>query len=348
VQGDPNSKIVLRDTWEIPEEVSGSLVGINMTYDGRIIVVTNHGYVIAVSRNFSEHHMVKMHHSKAAKEYTEKTLKTHPGYGWVRNGVAIDDRGGIYIVSKDHMHKVVWTGKSLSIDEKDGAWAEPCLNGWGFGSGATPSLMGFGEEDKFVVITDGEVLMNMVLYWRDKIPEDWKQLPGAPSRRIAGMLPVNMGDPKRTAIQSEQSVVVAGYGALAVNNEPASIPENFPAQGLRLLVGYLGSDPDFTPHGLHKFQWDPEKRMLKEAWANTQVSSPNCVPHVSTASNIIYTVGVRDRKWALEGLDWDNGMSLFHWVVGGERYNTLFAGVHSDQEGRIFYATSFGLVRLVP
>jgi hypothetical protein len=316
-----------------------------MTYDGRLIAVTSHGDIISVSRNFSEHSTVKMRHSEIAKKYAEKTWR---GYDWVRNSIAIDDKGGIYIVSKDHMHKVVWTGERLSIDEEDGAWAEPCLNGWGFGSGATPSLMGFRDEDKFVVITDGEVLMNIVLYWRDEIPEDWEQLPGAPSQRIAGMLPVTMGDPKRTAIQSEQSVVVAGYGALVVNNEPASIPENFPARGLRVLVGLLGSEPDFTPHGLQKFEWDPKRRKLREAWANTQVSSPNCVPHVSTVSKIVYTVGARDRKWTLEGLDWNNGRSVFHWVVGGERYNSHFSGVNLDQEGRIIYGTSFGVVRLEP
>jgi hypothetical protein len=348
VQGDPDSEIVIKDTWELPEEVSGSLVGINMTYDGWLIAVTNHGYVIAVSRELRNHHSVKIRHSKTAKEYSEKIHKIRNGYGWVRNSIAIDDNGGIYIVSKDHIHKVVWTGEKLSKDNEDGAWAEPYLNGWEFGSGSTPSLMGFGDENKFVVITDGEVLMNMVLYWRDDIPEDWKQLQGAPSRRIAGMLPVNMGDPKRTAIQSEQSVVVGGYGALLVNNKPASFPENFPVQSHGLLVGYLGSDPDFTPHGLQKFEWDPETRILKEAWANTRVSSPNCVPHLSSASNIVYTVGVRDGKWALEGLDWKNGRSVFHWVVGGERYNSLFSQVHLDQEGRIIYGTSFGKVRLMP
>jgi len=89
----------------------------------------------------------------------------------------------------------------------------------------TGALMGFGDEDRFVVITDGEELMNLVLYWRDDVPPDWPGIPGAPSRRIAGQLPATIGDPARTAIQSEQSVVVAGYGALVVNNEPASIPD---------------------------------------------------------------------------------------------------------------------------
>jgi hypothetical protein len=89
------------------------------------------------------------------------------------NGFAIDDDGGIYIASQEHMHKVVWTGDGLSIDEDDGAWASPYLNSWGQGTGATPSLMGFGDEDQFVVMPDGENLMNVVLFWRNGIPQDW-------------------------------------------------------------------------------------------------------------------------------------------------------------------------------
>ena len=98
------------------------------------------------------------------------------------------------------MHKVVWTGDALSISSADGAWRAEYLNGWGHGTGATPSLMGFGEEHRFVVITDGEPQMNMLLFWRNEIPGDWKQLPNTPDRRIAGQLPVTLGDASLTAI----------------------------------------------------------------------------------------------------------------------------------------------------
>ena len=67
------------------------------------------------------------------------------------------------------------------------------------------------------------------------------------------------------AIQTEQSITVSGYGAMTVNNEPASVPEGFPAMGQRLLVFFLGHDPAYTPHGLHKYEWDPVDRELREA-----------------------------------------------------------------------------------
>lgn len=247
---DSSSPIVKKAEFQLPAEVTGPVMGLNMTYDGWLIIATEHGYVAAVKRDFSEVHTVRMRHSEGAQEKA-----TGPaGKGWVRNGFAIDDEGGIYIASQEHMHKVVWTGDRLSIDEADGAWTAPYLNGWGQGTGATPSLMGFGEEDQFVVITDGEDLMNVVLFWRNAIPGDWQAPPGAPDRRIAGMLPANMGDSNLAALQSEQSVIVEGYGALVVNNTPRNIPWYLPERASTLMISMLGSNPDYQPYGIQKFQ----------------------------------------------------------------------------------------------
>jgi hypothetical protein len=154
-----------------------------------------------------------------------------------------------------------------------------------------------------------------------------------------------MGDDAIVAIQSEQSVVVGGYGALVVNNEPASTPVDFPAAGSRVLVGHAGADPAFTPHGLQKFEWDPENQRFEEAWVTTEVSSANAVPLVSVPSGLVYTVGARDGDWTLEAVDWADGTSAFHWVTGSSRYNSLFSGMNLDQAGRIVHTTAYGIVR---
>jgi len=52
-----------------------------------------------------------MAHGNPAQRQTGPT-----GKGWVRNAFTIDEQGGIYIASRDHMHKVVWTGGNLSTD----------------------------------------------------------------------------------------------------------------------------------------------------------------------------------------------------------------------------------------
>ena len=190
--------------------------------------------------------------------------------------------------------------------------------------------------------------MNVVLFWRDEIPDGWEQLPGTPSRRIAGQLPALIGDPDRASIQTEQSVVTAGYGALVVNNDPASAPEGWSAVGNRVLVSYAGADPAFSPKGVQKFEWDPESRTFGEAWANTEVGSANAVPIVSADLRHVYTVGARRGQWTLEAIDFQSGESAFHWVTGSNRYNTLFSGMNLDQQGRIVHTTVFGIVRYDP
>ncbi len=66
------------------------------------------------------------------------------------------------------------------------AWSAPYNAGsevseirLGEGSGSTPTLMGTGRgQDKFVVITDGQDLMHLDLFWRNGVPNDWKGLGG--------------------------------------------------------------------------------------------------------------------------------------------------------------------------
>ncbi len=341
---DPASPIVEKAVFRMPSEVTGLTVGMNMTFDGWLIVPTEHGYVIAISRDLKEHRVIRLRHSEGAEERATGST----GYGWVRNGVAIDENGGLYIASQAHMHKVVWTGDRLSTDAADGAWTAGYLNGWGHGTGATPSLMGFGDEDRFVVITDGEPLMNVVLFWRAAIPDDWEMLSGAPDRRIAGMLPADMGDSELKEIQSEQSVVVAGYGALVVNNVPRNVPWYLPSRAATLLISYLGSEPRYQPYGVQKFAWDPDSRSLRRAWVNRDVSSPSCVPIASYSSDRVYLIGARENRWTLEALEWLDGRSAFHSVIGGQRYNPLFSGTELDEAGRVHYGTPWGRVRLAP
>jgi hypothetical protein len=342
---DPNdsySAIVKKAEFQLPAEVTGPVMGLNMSYDGWLIVATEHGYVAAVKRDFSEVHTIRIHHSEGAED--KATGPT--GKGWIRNGFAVDDDGGIYVASQDHMHKVVWTGEQLSIDEKDGAWTAAYLNSWGQGTGATPSLMGFGDEDQFVVITDGEDLMNVVLFWRNDIPEGWQPPEGAPDRRIAGMLPANMGDPELAALQSEQSVIVMGHGALVVNNTPRNIPWYLPERASTLMISLPGSNPEYQPYGIQKFEWNPESRRLENSWVSTDISSPSTVPMASLGSDQVYLIGARDNQWTLEALDWGTGESEFYYVIGGQRYNVMFSGTLLDEDGRVHYGTPWGRVRL--
>ena len=97
--------------------------------------------------------VVRLRHSEGAEEKATRPT----GYGWVRNGVAIDDeRRPLHRLSGAHAQGDLDGRSALDRPGHDGAWSARYLNGWGHGTGATPSLMGFGDEDQFVVITDGE------------------------------------------------------------------------------------------------------------------------------------------------------------------------------------------------
>jgi len=347
--GDPASEIVKQQTWTIPDSVPGAVVGINMTYDGWIVLATDAGYMIALSRDFSEYHSVALPHNDEAAAYNARMKAEHrPGYNWIRNSIAVDDKGGIYVAADGWMEKVVWNGHDLSADPASGAWAAPYSNSKGYGTGSTPALMGFGNGDRLVVITDGDTLMRVTAFWRDAIPAGWKTPDGGLSPRTAGVAPVQMGDPNRKALQSEQAVVVAGYGALVVNNEPASVPPGLPRAAQVLLIGMLADDPAYTPYGMEKFAWDPVKHTLAEAWTNKEVSSPNCVPYASIGSNMAYTVGAKNGDWVLEAVRLDSGKLFAEYPLGGTRFNTNFSGIAVDAEGRILYGGMFGAVRLNP
>lgn len=366
---DQKSRILLKKEWQKPAEIVGGFNSMNMTYDGWLISLSDDGWVVLINRDLTEYHTLQLTGAEVAAAWNQQMLDAGHRQGaanWVRNGPAIDKSGNIFLPSLQHMHKIVWDGEKLSQDPADGAWVEPYSNkgdinitfdnitdpttGKPFtfenanvGSGATASLMGFDDEDQFVVITDGDKVMNMVLFWRNEIPDNWKQLPNAPSRRIAGMLRADIGQDDKVAVQTEQSVVVGGYGAFVVNNAPANkLIEKIPDGA---YIGMAGHHPDFTPHGVQKFEWDPEAQALKEAWVNSEVSSVNSVPLVSNGSNMVYTVGARGGKWTLEALDWSTGESAFHYVTGSTRYNTQYSGVLIDQEGRIMHTTIWGILR---
>lgn len=212
---DPASTIQLRREWKIPTDISTApLMGSNMTHDGRTILVTQDGVVFSIAHDFSAYTYVRLPHADA-------TVATQDVFGsFVRNGVTVDDQGGVYIVTHDFMHRVQWTGTALSLDEADGAWQVPYDNGNVVGSGTTPSLMGWGlREDHLVVIADGAPSNHLMALWRDAIPTDWKGISGYP-RRVAGIVPIRFGVSADEQVQIENAPVVYGYGAFVNNTFP--------------------------------------------------------------------------------------------------------------------------------
>jgi len=371
--GDINSSIQLRSAFELPasslrgDASSDPIVGMTLLWDGRIAVATKLGTVTVVNRDFSQHWSIKLGDQDAQEELEPEE---------VSNSISADEKNGIYVVTSKAMYRVQWTGFALTLAEHEGGWRAEYEAGegqavgrLGKGSGSTPSLMGGPtDKDRFVVITDGQELAHLVLFWRDEIPNDWQQIPGTKSRRIAAQVPITFGEDGREKTVSEQSVLVRGYGAVVVSNDYRNTLEVSP-ESTPLIYNFLNSNPALLnlqngavvtlsqlpavqPWGVEKFQWVPGAGVsgqgeLQTAWVNRDVSCPNGIPTMSASSNMFYCIGAMFGAWTLEGLDWTYGHRKFRKFIGfSPIYNSFYAGTQIDSNGRIISGTTLGVMQL--
>jgi hypothetical protein len=336
VVGNRYSNIIIQGVYEIPAimlvEPAEKIVGLSMTWDGMLTFATSHGLVGVVSRNFDE----AFYYRFPAGEQNS-------------NSIACDENGGIYVVTDKNMYRVQWTGSELTIDPDKGGWSAGYETGeasgvrLGAGSGSTPTLMGVGTQDKFVVITDGQNLMHLVFFWRDEIPSDWQQIPGTKSRRIAAQVPVTFGNPGATETLSEQSVCVRGYGTVVVNNQ---LKASLDSKVISVLMS--GFAP-IAPYAVEKFVWNPQTRTLKTAWVNKSVSMPNGIPSMSQATNLFYGVGKKLGFWTFEALDWTTGKSVFSYPYGiTPANNSAYAATEIGLNGSLLTGTLTGMVLMKP
>lgn len=339
VSHDPYSEIELKRKLTLPKEIlnpnaklTEAILGLNMTYDGYLVFATLGGVVGVVDRDFQEQ-----------PQYIKLDGET------ISNSFALDEKGGIYVVSSKYMHKFVWDGKKLSDRSEDGAWKSAYdVDGEAggikldAGSGSTPTLMGFGDdEDKLVVITDGSEVMNIVAFWRDEIPADFTQQAGTKSRRIAGQMKVNFGQDQLEEAQSEQSVAVLGYGAFVVNN---SLPDKLPTKLENVVVSGVTRE---GPKGVEKFEWDPKKNQWKRAWANPHVNAPSVVPMVSAGSNQAYFNRYVEGAWEITGVDWDTGEVKTRLILGdSQAFNGAYSLIQLLPNGDLVYGGLTGYLKI--
>lgn len=317
------------------------LIGINMTYDGHLILGSTNA-VAVIDRFF---------------QGTPSIHVIEDGQ-FMSNSFSVDDSNGIYVASGSFMpkgdgilRKLVWTGSKLSADEADGAWSSPYDGGnWppavkaGTGTGSTPSLMGFGaNDDRLVVLTDGVDRMRLVAFWRDAIPEGFEQRPGTKSRRIAGQIQVTAGLPADVPwVQSEQSVVVNGTGAFVVNNV---IAEGHSDKMIDVLaVGPLIK----PPRGGERFEWDSAADAWRSLWTRGDVISTSMVPIASAPSGMVFVNGyTAEDGWEVTGMDWETGKTVHRTFLGKSGYgNGAYALLQFNEAGDLIFNSVGGPFRI--
>jgi len=326
VEGDRSSSIELKKRIFLPPEAfcndDDVIAGMSLTYDGHLVFATELGNLFVIPADadpddLGEVPVVSTNQNCATADPTDLEI--------VSNSIAVDEAGGIYLLTSAAMYRFNWDGTTLKMAWRaayDSADDVPSPIRLGPGSGSTPSLMGTqADDDHFVVITDGQALMNLVLFWRDEVPADWEPIAPGKDPRIACEIPVDFGTGATEAI-SEQSVAVRGYSAIVVNdlltnptiNPPSMSPLAAAAQNL--VSALEGGIPEKAPFGLERIDWDPETRTCSTVWDNPEISVPNGIPSISEASGLVYGAGQRDGQWGLEGLDFATGESRV-WVEAG-------------------------------
>jgi len=381
--GDRSSPIELEKRVFLPDEVfcneDDVIAGMTLTYDGNLAFATELGNLFVMSPDVDPG---AVSYAAAAANPTCPTDDSS-GLEVVSNSLAADESGGIYLLTSAAMYRFDWDGQDLTeawraeyeVDEE-----VPSPIRLGPGSGSTPSLMGTSaDDDRFVVITDGQALMHLVLFWRDEVPDDWQPIAPGKDPRIACELAVDFGTDAPLAI-SEQSVAVRGYSAIVVNdlltdptiNPPSELP--FAAVAQNLVSALEGGIPEKAPLGVERIDWDPVTRSCATAWANAEISIPNAIPSISETSGLVYGTGLRDGRWGLEGLDLDSGESTV-WVPAGDGVcpgdgggvaaalpgvpevlevvpdsceNSVYAATTIGPDGVVYQGTLAGYTRYVP
>jgi hypothetical protein len=322
VANNPDSPVQLLKRYALPDSFfcgsADSIVGITLLWSGELALATAHGVVGVLPREpdaMSDDRLVRF--SVNGAQCDEESVDAGAeGFHVVSNSIAADETGGIYVVSSQRMMRFQFDGTGLVL-----AWEATYNVGdtgsgirLGAGSGSTPTLMGMPQEDdRFVVITDAQDIMHLVLFWRDEIPSDWLPLSPGHDRRIACEIPVTFGDADAETTLSEQSVLVRGYASVVVNNQltDESVLAGFSGPIRNILSAIESGRPSQAPYGVERIDWIPESRSCRTVWVNPDVSMPNTIPTMSAASGLMYGVGLQNDVWGLHALDFATGASRF-------------------------------------
>lgn len=342
VAGQRTSPIEFKRRWALPRAGSKG-IAINMTYDGWVIIATFDGLVYAVSRDFQGYH--------------ELVLPGRPGKseeGWMdafmRNGIAVDNQGGIYVVTVKNFHRVQWTGSELSLDESDGAWTVDYHPGR-IGSGITPTLLGWGEgRDRLVLITSGnEEQDELQLYWRDQLPAGWTGKAGY-SPRMAGAMPIIFKGEDSAGLLQEASPIAKDYGFFITDPRPAH-PFAWQGSADRQIFATMAAQmlSEYALDGASKYRWDADSKQLVLDWT----TDLHIYREICTVSldDVLYCLGRRNGQWTVEGLSWISGEPEFHYTLGNsQRYNSGGGGMRLTPDGLLEYpsAMGWGIIRIRP
>jgi hypothetical protein len=151
------------------------------------------------------------------------------------------------------------------------------------------------------------------------------------------------GLPLDTAwVQSEQSVVVNGWGAFVVNN---MVPKGHKDKLIDVLINGPIVPP---PHGMERVEWDAQARAWRAVWARGDVASTSMVPMASAPSSLVCVNGYSmEDGWQIVGMDWDTGEVVHRTIFGRNNYgNGAYALIQFLENGDLLFNSVGGPFRV--
>ncbi len=264
----------------------------------------------------------------------------------IGNSLAVDETGGVFVVSDHALYRFDATRKgapSVTWRRKYDAGTRQKPGQSQFGSGTTPTIIRRGHRH-FVAITDNADPRMHVLVFRAG-----RNGPGRkPVCRVA-VFPRRHGDTDNSLIAFRRSLIVENnYGYTGpTENPPSGDPVR---QSPTTVPGVTRVDVDYAHGGCHR------------AWTNRQVRVPSSVSKVSAATGLVYVyehpaagevrytsgqqpeTGPED-PWYLTALSARDGHRVWSRLTGsGLGYNNNYAPITLGPDATAYVGVLGGLV----
>jgi hypothetical protein len=279
-----------------------AVIAVMPDWDGRIWFASTRGVVGFVTRSG-----------------TVRSLATGEPIG---NSFAVDERGGVYIVTDAALYRFQAGGGGVRT-----VWREPYPNIGAVkpgqtqaGSGTTPTLLG----RRLVAITDNADPMAVRVYQRGR-------------RSRGNRLVCRKSVFERGASSTDQSLIGTGRSIIVENN--------FGYTGIASTLNGATTTP-----GLERVDLDRDGRGCRTVWRSDE-RAPSVVPKLSLGSGLVYTYTKPKRNdladaWYLTAIDFDNGKTRWRALAGtGFGFNNNFAPVSIGPDGAAYVGVLGGIVR---
>ena len=306
-QNPPGTKFVRERDFDLTGVVTPSdkIVSALPAWTGQIVFVTEKGVVGVVDPESG-------------------AIKVRPLGETITNSFAVDETGGIYIVTTKAQYRVDLTAAGAP----EVSWREEYPNSGvtkpgqtSAGSGTTPTLV----NDEWLAITDNADPMNIVVYRRGLEVDGDREVCSVPVF-------------EKGASATDNSLIAADRALIVTNNHGYKGP-------VQTIAGSVSAP------GIDRVDIDADGNGCKVVWQNRTERSPSAVAKMSLANGLVYIVS-RDRKgisdsWYLTALDFRTGQAVFKQRYGtGFGHNVNYAPVSLGPDGAAYVGVLGGLVRI--